>query len=195
MCATLTENNKKESIVLQERMSLCTAAQQMAVAVLPTLSGAAVKGNIVMLKDYRKDMPYEMRCAAISRLLLAKLKEICSGLDHQKAVDFIVEWVQCFQMGGQTPPDERVEIQILDVKFPTFRPLVLEMESQHILDTSDGGLFGTTTKPEVTEEDDFFQATGAKQDIAVPEESSHVKDDSRTWEARHMQSKPDGLRL
>ncbi len=132
-------------------------------------------------------MSFEMRCAAITRILLSMLKDIAQSTDLEKGKQIVKDFVSCLNFACP-PPDESlaVTVQKLDVKVPTLRPLVMEMEHQEII--SREGIFAApAAKKDMDEDEDFFATGGgdAEKGAAGSNTAQEVeaKDETRTWKA------------
>ena len=202
---TLSEHGKKEAVVLQDRIALCQAAQDLG---QPGLAPATIKQNLLLLKDYHQSMPFEMRCSVVSQLLVGKLQEVMEAAltDIKKASALAAEWTEAIAFYLPTiESGSTVTVESIDPKKPLLAPLVKELEHQTLLDTdpSAAAFFGgpdcgaAPASKEDSDNEDFFGGASMvpantsedkDKEKDKDKEENQVKDNTRSWEARPDQS-------
>ena len=132
-------------------------------------------------------MSFDLRCTAITGILLGMLKNNAQSTDLEKGKKTVKDFVSYLDFSCP-PPDESLAatVQKLDVKLPSLGPLVMEIEHQEII-AGEGIFAAPTAKKDMEEEEDFF-GTGSGDAQKGPPPSGaaqevEAKDETRTWKA------------
>ena len=171
----------KEAHVLSERLAKCRAAQALQES---GLSVVKIKEHLLLLKDYHHVMPFELRCSLVSQLAIGKLDkavELCQT-DCTKAVTELEECIAslAFDLPLVEDPGSSIPVETIDIKSPSFIPLMKEMEQKVMLDSDGGGFFGGGSSVPAADQDEDIFGIGSMKD---PQAEQTAKDATRTWEA------------
>ena len=180
-----TLESYKEAHVLSERLAKCRAAQALQG---PGLSVVKIKEHLLLLQDYHHLMPFDLRCSLVSQLAIGKLDqavELCQT-DCVKAVTTLEECIAslAFDLPLVEDPGSSIPVENIDIKSPSFIPLMKEMEQKVLLDSEGGGFFGKSggsSVPATDDDDDLFGI--GNPSVKGPQDEQKAEDATRNWEA------------
>lgn len=196
---TLNDHQKKEAVVLHDRIAECQAASDLSLC-LPGMAVATIKQNLILLNDYQEQMPFEMRSSVVSQLLIGKFQECMDAArtDAEKASELAIGWVEALALYLPSVAAGTVTVERIDAKRPLLMHLVQEMEQQSMLETDPSVFFageaGTGAAAEDSDDDGFFSkpmsSKGETKEDKDKQQEEDIEmgtpekgDETRSWKA------------